>query len=127
VRIQEDEYRRRTAALADHARERGLEGVVLFDPTYVLYYAGFAFVPTERPMAFALNIDGEGGMLVPRLEREHAKANALVQHVADYPEYPSETIPPSRCARCSASWACASSSAPTRTATHGSSVTAAPR
>jgi Xaa-Pro dipeptidase len=93
VRIQEDEYRRRTAALADHARERGLEGVVLFDPTYVLYYAGFAFVPTERPMAFALNIDGEGGMLVPRLEREHAKANALVQHVADYPEYPSETHP----------------------------------
>jgi Xaa-Pro aminopeptidase len=93
VRIQEDEYRRRTAALADHARERGLEGVVLFDPTYVLYYAGFAFVPTERPMAFALNADGEGGMLVPRLEREHAEANALVQHVADYPEYPSETHP----------------------------------
>ena len=93
MRIQEDEYRRRTAALADHARERGLEGVVLFDPTYVLYYAGFAFVPTERPMAFALNVDGEGGMLVPRLEREHAEANALVQHVADYPEYPSETHP----------------------------------
>jgi Xaa-Pro aminopeptidase len=93
VRIQEDEYRRRTAALADHARERGLEGVVLFDPTYVLYFAGFAFVPTERPMAFALNADGEGGMLVPRLEREHAEANALVQHVADYPEYPSETHP----------------------------------
>jgi Xaa-Pro aminopeptidase len=93
VRIQEDEYRRRTSALADHARERGLEGVVLFDPTYVLYYAGFAFVPTERPMAFALNVDGEGGMLVPRLEREHAEANALVQHVADYPEYPSETHP----------------------------------
>ncbi len=93
MRIQEDEYRRRTAALADHARERGLEGVVLFDPTYVLYYAGFAFVPTERPMAFALNVEGEGGMLVPRLEREHAEANALVQHVADYPEYPSETHP----------------------------------
>jgi Xaa-Pro dipeptidase len=93
VRIQEDEYRRRTAALADHARERRLEGVVLFDPTYVLYYAGFAFVPTERPMAFALNVEGEGGMLVPRLEREHAEANALVQHVADYPEYPSETHP----------------------------------
>ena len=66
---------------------------MLFDPTYVLYYVGFAFVPTERPMAFALNADGEGGMLVPRLEREHAQANALVQHVADYPEYPGETHP----------------------------------
>ena len=52
--------------------------MVLFDPYYVLYYVGFAFVPTERPMAFALTAEGEGGMLVPRLEREHAQANALV-------------------------------------------------
>jgi Xaa-Pro aminopeptidase len=93
VRIREAEYRERTAQLAMHVRESGLSGAVLFDPTYVLYYVGFAFVPTERPMAFVLNADGEGGMLVPRLEREHAEANALVQHVADYPEYPSETHP----------------------------------
>jgi Xaa-Pro aminopeptidase len=70
-----------------------LDGIALFDPTYVLYYVGFAFVPTERPMAFVLNADGEGGMLVPRLEREHAEANALVSEVADYPEYPGESHP----------------------------------
>jgi Xaa-Pro aminopeptidase len=93
VRIQQAEYEQRTARLADHARERGLSGIVLFEPAYVLYYVGFAFVPTERPMAFVLTADGEGGMLVPRLEREHAQANALVSHVADYPEYPSETHP----------------------------------
>src|SRR5215208_3959141 len=91
--IGQAEYEQRTAALAEHVRERGLSGVVLFDPTYVLYYVGFAFVPTERPMAFLLNADGEGGMLVPRLEREHAQANALVDHVADYPEYPGESHP----------------------------------
>ena len=93
MKIQEPEYRARTERLASYARDQGLEGIVLFDPTYVLYYVGFAFVPTERPMAFALNADGEGGMLVPRLEREHAQANALVQHVADYPEYPGESHP----------------------------------
>jgi len=93
VRIQEAEYRQRTEKLAGHVRELGLDGAVLFDPAYVLYYVGFAFVPTERPMAFVLNADGEGGMLVPRLEREHAQANALVQHVADYPEYPGEKHP----------------------------------
>jgi Xaa-Pro dipeptidase len=93
MKIQEAEYRDRTARLALYARDEGLEGVVLFDPTYVLYYVGFAFVPTERPMAFAVNADGEGGMLVPRLEREHAEANALVSRVADYPEYPGETHP----------------------------------
>src|SRR5438094_8490638 len=91
--IGQSEYEERTAALAMHAREQGLAGIVLFDPAYVLYYVGFAFVPTERPMAFLLSADGEGGMLVPRLELEHAQANALVQHVADYPEYPSETHP----------------------------------
>jgi Xaa-Pro dipeptidase len=91
--IEHSEYEARTAALAEHIRKRGLSGVVLFDPAYVLYYVGFAFVPTERPMAFALSADGTGGMLVPRLEREHAQANALVTHVADYPEYPSETHP----------------------------------
>jgi Xaa-Pro dipeptidase len=93
MKIQETEYRERTAGLAQHLLENGLAGVVLFDPAYVLYYVGFAFVPTERPMAFLLNADGEGGMLVPRLEREHAQANSFVRHVADYPEYPSERHP----------------------------------
>jgi Xaa-Pro aminopeptidase len=93
VKIQEAEYRARAARLAEYVGERGFAGVVLFDPTYVLYYTGFAFVPTERPMAFVLNADGDGGMLVPRLEREHAQANAIVSHVTDYPEYPSEEHP----------------------------------
>jgi Xaa-Pro aminopeptidase len=93
MKIQQGEYEQRTSCLAEYMRESGLAGVVLFDPAYVLYYVGFAFVPTERPMAFVLNADGVGGMLVPRLEREHAHANALVSEVADYPEYPSETHP----------------------------------
>jgi Xaa-Pro dipeptidase len=91
--IEQSEYRERTAALLEGIHEHDLAGVVLFDPAYVLYYVGFAFVPTERPMAFLMNAQGEGGMLVPRLEREHAQANAAVNHVADYPEYPSEVHP----------------------------------
>ena len=91
--IPEHEYKERTARLTEYLNEQELAGVVLFDPYHVLYFVGFAFVPTERPMAFLLNADGEGGMLVPRLEREHAQANALVNHVADYPEYPGEAHP----------------------------------
>jgi Xaa-Pro dipeptidase len=93
VRIQDAEFDQRGAALAEHARERGLAGVVLFDNAYVLYYTGFAFIPTERPAALVVNADGERGLFVPRLEREHAQANATVQHVSDYPEYPSERHP----------------------------------
>jgi Xaa-Pro dipeptidase len=91
--IKQAEYEERLAGLAEHLVERDLTGAVLFDPYYVLYFAGFAFAPTERPIAFVLTAEGTGGMLVPRLEREHAQANSAVDHVADYPEYPSETHP----------------------------------
>src|SRR3954451_17639540 len=93
MRIQDAEFDRRASALAEHVRERGLSGAVLFDNTYVLYDTGFAFIPTERPAALVVNADGERGLFVPRLEREHAQANATVQHVSDYPEYPSERHP----------------------------------
>jgi Xaa-Pro aminopeptidase len=91
--ITQPEYEQRLERLAEHLVEQELTGAVLFDPYYILYYAGFAFAPTERPIAFVLNAEGKGGMLVPRLEREHAQANASVEHVADYPEYPSEAHP----------------------------------
>jgi len=93
VKIQDAEFEQRGAALAEHVRDRGLSGAVLFDNAYVLYYTGFAFIPTERPAALVVNADGERGLFVPRLEREHAQANATVQHVSDYPEYPSERHP----------------------------------
>jgi Xaa-Pro dipeptidase len=93
VRITDAEFDQRASALAEHVREAGLSGAVLFDNAYVLYYTGFAFIPTERPAALVVNADGERGLFVPRLEREHAQANATVQHVSDYPEYPSERHP----------------------------------
>jgi Xaa-Pro dipeptidase len=93
VRITDAEFDQRASALAGHVRDSGLSGAVLFDNAYVLYYTGFAFIPTERPAALVVNADGERGLFVPRLEREHAQANATVQHVSDYPEYPSERHP----------------------------------
>jgi Xaa-Pro aminopeptidase len=87
------EFAARRGGLAERLGELGLAGAVLFDPHHVLYYTGFAFIPTERPIAFALAADGRGGMLVPRLEVEHAQANAAVQEVASYDEYPGERHP----------------------------------
>jgi Xaa-Pro aminopeptidase len=93
VRIGEEEHAARRSALTEELERRGLGGAVLFDPHRVLYYSGFAFVPTERPIAFALATDGRGGMLVPRLEVEHARANAAVREIAHYDEYPGERPP----------------------------------
>ncbi len=93
MRISADELAARRAALAGRLEEHGLAGAALFDTHYVHYYTGFFFIPTERPVAFVLAADGRGGMLVPRLEVEHAQANAAISEVAHYDEYPGERHP----------------------------------
>jgi Xaa-Pro dipeptidase len=93
MRIAAEEFVARREALAGRLEERGLAGAVLFDTHYVTYYTGFSYIPTERPIAFVLAVDGRGGMLVPRLEVEHAQANAAVAEVAHYDEYPGERHP----------------------------------
>src|SRR3954451_19237791 len=93
MRIGEDEFTARRESFAARLEERGLAGAGLFDPHYVHYYSGFFFVPTERPVALALAVGGRGGMLVPRLELEHARANTAVSEVAHYDEYPGDRHP----------------------------------
>jgi Xaa-Pro aminopeptidase len=93
MRISAEEFAVRREALAAQLAERDLSGCVLFDTHHIAYYTGFAFIPTERPIAFALATDGRGGMLVPRLEVEHAQANAAVSEVVHYDEYPGERHP----------------------------------
>jgi Xaa-Pro aminopeptidase len=93
MRITEQEFAQRRETFAAALQARKLSGAVLFDPQYVFYYSGFYFIPTERPIAFALAADGRGGILVPRLELEHAQANAAVSEIAHYDEYPGERHP----------------------------------
>lgn len=93
LKITDAEHRTRCEHLLTQINARNLSGVVLFDADYVKYYTGFAFIMTERPMAFVMNAQGERGLFVPRLELEHAQANALVEHVAHYPEYPGDPHP----------------------------------
>ena len=90
IAIGADEHRTRCDILRERTAVLGLSGVVLFDPYYVLYYAGFAFAPTERPIALVLNADGERALVVPRLEVEHAQARATLDRVESYLEYPGE-------------------------------------
>ena len=78
LEIKEAEYRQRCDKLCAYLAENDLSGVVLFNRDYVLYYCGFAFIPTERPIAFVMSREGERAMFVPRMEVEHANANALI-------------------------------------------------
>ena len=96
IAIAQAEFQSRADRLLEHLQAERLSGVVLFDAFYVLYHAGFAFIPTERPIAFAMNSSGEKALFVPRLEVEHAQANALIDQVAHYPEYPDDPHPMTR-------------------------------
>lgn len=93
LNISQAEFQGRVDRLGEHLKTEALSGVVLFDRHYILYQTGFAFIPTERPMAFVMNNQGEKALFVPRLELEHAQANALIERVAHYPEYPDDPHP----------------------------------
>ena len=84
------EEHRRAATRSSSASPERSRGVVLFDPYYVLYHCGFAFAPTERPIALVLGGDGTRALVVPRLEVEHAQAKATLDRVESYDEYPGE-------------------------------------
>ncbi len=86
-------FEQRAATLLDHVRRQQLSGVVLFDNFYILYFTGFAFIPTERPIAFVMNASGDTAMLVPRLEVEHARAQTGFARIDSYVEYPGNPHP----------------------------------
>jgi Xaa-Pro dipeptidase len=90
IAISSAEHRERCDRLLERVVGDGLGGFVLFDPYYVLYYAGFAFAPTERPIALVVGAGGERALVVPRLEVEHAEAKAMFDRVEHYAEYPGE-------------------------------------
>lgn len=92
------EFQVRSDQLLAYLEMEKLSGVVLFDNTYILYYTGFAFIPTERPVAFVMNARGEKVLFVPRLEMEHAQSRAVLAaeqagRVEYYLEYPCEPHP----------------------------------
>jgi Xaa-Pro aminopeptidase len=93
IKISPAEHQARSNRLLAHLGREGVSGVVLFDPYYILYYAGFAFIPTERPIAWVMNAAGQKALFVPRLEVEHAGGTSGVDRVDHYLEYPGDPHP----------------------------------
>lgn len=93
IKISPAEHQARSNSLLAHLEREGVSGVVLFDRHHILYYAGFAFIPTERPIASVMNAAGQKALFVPRLEVEHAGATLGVDRVDHYLEYPGDPHP----------------------------------
>ena len=86
--IPAEELEERRARLQRHARGLGLAGCVLFDQHFIRYFAGLAFLATERPVAFAVPPSGEPAVFVPEFEVERVRAETAYERVESYPEYP---------------------------------------
>jgi Xaa-Pro dipeptidase len=84
-----EEYVRRQDAARGEAVRLGLDGLTVFAAQRVQYLSGFAHIPTERPVALVLPVEGSPAMLVPKLEEEHlmARVPGLARRRV-YPEYP---------------------------------------
>lgn len=93
LKISQEEYQQRNEQLQRALEQLDCQGAVLFDADYIKYYTGFAFIPTERPMAYVVNRQGERALFVPRLENEHAQAMGEIDRVAYYLEYPDTEHP----------------------------------
>jgi Xaa-Pro dipeptidase len=93
IQIPNAEYEARTRRLIEYLNAEDLSGAILFDSYYIAYFADFAFIPTERPIALVVNAQGTRSLFVPRLELEHAQAEASVDRVDHYPEYPDDPHP----------------------------------
>lgn len=93
LKISDNEFKTRCDNLLQMIEEQALSGIVLFKNEYIHYYTGFAFIPTERPVIFTMNAKGERSLFVPRLEKEHAEANALIDNIHFYKEYPDKPHP----------------------------------
>jgi Xaa-Pro dipeptidase len=86
--IRDAEYAERRDRVRQRLAERGFDAIVLFYSPRIEYLSGFTHVSTERPMALVVPQDGDLGVLVPDLEREHVTKSPIIEHVKTYPEYP---------------------------------------
>jgi len=87
------ELQERRDRLRDHIAANNLTGYVLFDEHYIRYFAGFAFLATERPVAFAGNRDGDVAVFVPEFEVARLREESDFERIEAYPEYPGEVHP----------------------------------
>ena len=87
--VRTTEYLSRLDAVRAILTEAGLDALCLFGTTDIFYFTGFAYQPTERPVCAVIPRDGEAGILVPGLEREHLDGvRATLPVTKEYPEYP---------------------------------------
>ena len=94
IAISEKEYKRRIEKVKDELTKRKLDALYLTSGTSFLYLTGYSYIPTERPGALIIPLEGEITFMGPHLEKDHIPLKTkLIKHIKTYPDYPGEKHP----------------------------------
>jgi Xaa-Pro dipeptidase len=74
------------------SEEMQLGGLLVLDPSNVIYTCGFFHIPSERPLGLYIPVVGNPVLFVPLLEKENAAAT-WIGDIRTYFEYPGEENP----------------------------------
>ena len=94
VKISQENHKRRIEKVREILQSKNLKGMIFFNPKSLFYLTGFHHIPTERPIALIVPVEGEIGMFIPKLEINHVKDKTpIVTDIISYFEYPDEIHP----------------------------------
>lgn len=92
--IPESEHRQRIQTIQRQLARRRLRALYLVSPTRILYTTGFAYIPTERPLAVVIPSEGPVFLMGPALEQDHVRLETgLIKEVFSYSDYPGKVHP----------------------------------
>ncbi len=93
IRLDGEVYEGKREKLLERLDELEKDAICLFSPTFIYRLTGFAFLPTERPIAYLLDQEDQE-MVIPRLEKEHIEQRDFeLDRLITYPDYPGKKHP----------------------------------
>ncbi len=92
--ISESEHKKRIEQVIKTLARRKLDALYLTSGVSFFYLTGYSYIPTERPAALVIPIDGEITFIGPLLEVDHIPLKTrLIKNIRTYYDYPGKIHP----------------------------------
>ena len=92
--ISEGELRKRIEQVREKLTQRKLDALYLTSGVSFFYLTGYSYIPTERPAALIIPLDGEITFMGPLLEIDHIPLKTrLIKNIKTYYDYPGKKHP----------------------------------
>lgn len=92
--ISDNEYKTRVKNVKRELVERDIDALYLTSSVSIFYLTGFSHIPTERPAALVIPVNGEITFMGPMLEADHIPLKTrIIERVKTYFDYPGERHP----------------------------------